>query len=578
MASIQSKMSRGQKYWYIVESRRVNGKPRPIVLEYLGKAETLLKRLRGLADNYTIKSYSHGAVVALLDIAQKLDVPSIINQHIKSQRPYMAEKPVRHKLTAGITLLLGAVGRVCKPTSKDGWWDWARTTSIEYLLRVALSKVDSNHFWDMMDSLPVEAIEKIEFELLQRAREVYKLESDTLLFDTTNFFTYIDSTNARCTIAKRGKNKQKRYDLRQVGLAMVVTKQDNIPLFHVTYEGNMNDSNVFKEIVGKIKERMVNLNFDLKGHTLVFDQGNNSKSNMALIKELDLHYVGALTPYQHKALVIKAADNFEEITVRDKTIQTYREKRKVWGEERTVLVIISDKLRAGQLRGIYQALAKREKKLQEISEGLDSPNARKRDKNVLEEKIRKLVKGQYLAGMIDWSLNEKPDGKLKLDYNINKERLESIEEELGYRILMTSRHEWASAEIIDSYHGQSAVESAFKKMKNPFHLALRPQFHWTDQKIIVHNFICVLGYQLASILLREARLKANFTGSMNTLLTTLDNVRLSVVLEQLSEKGKPKITYKLEEMSEEENVLVEALDLKNLHIKRPKFRGVGVYN
>ncbi len=578
MASIQSKMSRGHKYWSIVESRRVNGKPRPIVLEHLGKAETLLKRLRGLSENYRIKSYSHGAVAALLDIAQKLDVTSIINQHIKSKRHYMAEKPIRHKLTAGVTFLLGAIGRVCKPTSKEGWWNWAKTTSTEYMLRVALSKVNSNHFWEMMDSLPVEAIERIEFELLQRVREAYNLESDTLLFDTTNFFTYIDTTNSRCTIARRGKNKQKRYDLRQVGLAMVVTRQDNIPLFHITYEGNMNDSKVFKEVVGKVKERMVNLDLDLKGHTLVFDQGNNSKDNMALLKELDLHYVGALTPYQHKALVNKAADNFEEVTVRDKPIQTYRERRKIWGEERTVLVIISDKLRAGQLRGIYQALARKEKELQEIVDGLDSPNARKRDKKALEERIRKLVKGQFLAGMIDWTLAEKPDCKLKLDFMINKERLEAIEEELGYRILMTNRHDWTSAEIIDAYHGQSAVESAFKKMKNPFHLALRPQFHWTDQKIIVHNFICVLGYQLASILLREARLKANFTGSMNTLLTTLDNVRLSVVLEQLNKKGKPKVTYKLEEMSEEENALMEALELTNLHKKRPKFKSVGVYN
>ncbi|MBE7444354.1 MAG: hypothetical protein HS132_03590 [Planctomycetia bacterium] len=38
---------RGYKYWYIVESRRVNGKPRPIVLSYLGKADDLLKRLQG---------------------------------------------------------------------------------------------------------------------------------------------------------------------------------------------------------------------------------------------------------------------------------------------------------------------------------------------------------------------------------------------------------------------------------------------------------------------------------------------------------------------------------------------------
>jgi hypothetical protein len=34
MATIQAKTSRGKKYWYIVESRRVDGKPRPIVLAY----------------------------------------------------------------------------------------------------------------------------------------------------------------------------------------------------------------------------------------------------------------------------------------------------------------------------------------------------------------------------------------------------------------------------------------------------------------------------------------------------------------------------------------------------------------
>lgn len=578
MASIQSKMSRGHKYWYIVESRRVNGKPRPIVLEYLGKAETLLRRLQGISENYTIKSYAHGAVVALLDIAQKLDVPTIINQHIKSNRHYMADKPIRHNLTAGITFLLGSIGRACKPTSKDGWWDWARTTSCEYLLRIALSKVDSGHFWDLMDALPVEAIEEIESELLRRARRIYHLESDTLFFDTTNFFTYIQTTNLRCTIAQRGKNKQKRYDLRQVGLVMVVTREDYIPIFHVSYNGNMNDTKVFEMVIRKVKERMLALGLELDAHTLVFDRGNNSKENMALIKNLGLRYVGALTPYQHKALVASGTENLKKVTVGDKTIEVYRDKRKIWGDERTVLVMISEKLRAGQLRGIYQSLAKKEKELREIADGLKAPGARKRDKNKLEARIQRLVKGQFMEGMIDWSLTEKPDGKLNLDFHINKERLKAIEDELGFRILMTNRHEWSIPEIISAYHGQSAVESAFKNIKNPAHLALRPQFHWTDQKIIVHNFICILGYQLASILLREAKQKAGFKGSMETLLNTLNNVRLSVLLDKPNKKGKPSVTYKLEEMSEEENTLMEALELKNLHIKRPKFKGVGVYN
>jgi hypothetical protein len=59
MATIQARASRGNKYWYIVESRRVNGKPRPVMLAYLGKANDLLKRLHGMTDKIKLKSYSH---------------------------------------------------------------------------------------------------------------------------------------------------------------------------------------------------------------------------------------------------------------------------------------------------------------------------------------------------------------------------------------------------------------------------------------------------------------------------------------------------------------------------------------
>jgi hypothetical protein len=37
MASLVGKKVRGHTYWQIVESRRVHGKPRPIVLAHLGK-------------------------------------------------------------------------------------------------------------------------------------------------------------------------------------------------------------------------------------------------------------------------------------------------------------------------------------------------------------------------------------------------------------------------------------------------------------------------------------------------------------------------------------------------------------
>ena len=577
MATIQSKKSRGHKYWYIVESRRVNGKPRPIVLEYLGKPDALLKRLQGLTKGLRLKSYSHGAIAALLDVAHKLDISSLINQYVKSPRSYMAEKPIRNNLTVGITLLLGAIGRVCMPTSKRGWSTWAKTTTLTYLLRCSLSKIDSQHFWDLMDALPIEAIPKIEKELLERIIKIYGLESDTLFFDTTNFFTYIDTTNLRCTIAQRGKNKQKRYDLRQVGLAMVVTREDMIPLFHLTYQGNINDTKVFRTVIKEIKNRLKALGLDVEKHTLIFDRGNNSKKNMAIVRDLHLHYVGALTPYNHKKLIDEAIDNFEELDVSGNVIQVYRDKREIWQEERTVVVFISEKLKAGQIRGIYQSLEKKQKQLRELQESLSNPRAKKRNQEELENKITNLLKGQFLKNLIDWSVSEISEGKFQLEFSINRGKLNEIEDKLGFRIIMTDRHHWSTVDIIKAYYGQSFIEHTFKNLKNPYHLALNPQFHWTDQKIIVHYFTCVLGYQLSAIVWRQAKIGARFRGSLDTLLDMLNNIRLGNILEESKTRGRVKATYKLEEMSDEEDAIMEALAIKDFHNNRPKFKGVGVY-
>ena len=136
MATLQKRKSRGHNYWSIVESRRVNGKPRPIILEYLGTAEQLLKRLtEGIPQK--VRSYTHGAVAVMLNIAQEIQIVEIVNKHID-------KKQLRDGFTIGGSLLLAAIGRVCHPTSKRNWYQgWAKTTSLSYLLRMSLSKLDS---------------------------------------------------------------------------------------------------------------------------------------------------------------------------------------------------------------------------------------------------------------------------------------------------------------------------------------------------------------------------------------------------------------------------------------------------
>ena len=578
MATIQSKMSRGHRYWYIVESRRVNGKPRPIVLAYLGKAETLLLRLQqGLGEKLKVKSHSHGAVAALLVVARELDVVAVINRSVHAQRSYWPDKPLRHNLTVGITLLVAALGRVCMPTSKRGWWTWARTTSLEHLLRVNFSKLDSQHFWDLMDCLPEDALEQVELELLRNLQQHYALGNDTLFYDTTNFYTFVDTENTRCDLAQRARNKQKRHDLRQVGLALVVTRQDFIPLFHHTYRGNLSDSTVFRQVVGRIKRRLQDLNMELEKHTLVFDRGCNSKKNLAIVARLKLHYVGALTPSQHLALVQDAEANFSPVTVGDKTLSLYRDKRVLWGAERTVVVFISEKLRAGQLRGIYQALNKKKRVLAKIQRSLANPRSKKRTREKLVATLDKLLQGQFMNDLLAYELVEQGDDRFSLTYRTNTKQLDQLEDKLGFRIVMTDRHQWSSEAIVAALHGQSTVEQAFKNIKNPYHLAVTPEFHWTDQKIRVHYFTCILGYLLATLIWREARLKTDFTGTLDTLLDTLNNIRLTTVLEMSGNRGTPRATRQIEEMTEDELRLLNGLTLADVHKKPLTIPGVSVY-
>ncbi len=576
MATIQAKVSRGCKYWYIVESKRVNGKPRPVVLMYLGKPADLLRRLQHGPDAFRIKSFSHGAVAALLSVARQLDVPSVINKYVKSGRDYVAEKPLRNGLTVGATLLFGAIGRICHPTSKRGWATWAEDTSLEYLLRTRLRDIDSQHFWDLMDALPEKSIHKAEKDLLDRVKAVYGIEGDTILYDTTNFFTYIATTNTRCTVAQRGKNKQKRADLRQVGLALVVSKQDMVPLFHRTYRGNMHDAKLFPGVIRNIKKRLLALDLDLERHTIVFDQGSNSKKNLLLVDTLDLHYVGCLSPCQHEELIREAAAELDPVEVGDMEVDAYRTKRTIWKRERTVVIFISEKLKEGQFREVEQLLLKAKGCLREMSALLKTPEGKLLSRQAILDHIHECIPPDSIRGILQWSITGTP-GDYGLTFSIDEKRKAEVEDSFGYRIIMTDRHGWSTEEIVSAYHNQSTIEHVFKNMKNPFHLAVRPQYHWTDQKIAVHYFMCVLGFLLATLVWKSARQKAHFAGSLHSLLDRLNNIRLSSIIENSGRRGAPKVSYTLEDMSAEDASLLRLLGLSDFHVERPPLAGVGVY-
>ncbi len=562
MAFLAHRVSRGKKYWSVVESRRVGGKPRQVILEYLGTADTLLARIMD-GEKVSISSYSHGDVAALLNQAKNLDIVNIINKYVPAGSS--GDKPMRDGLTVGASFLLAAIGRACRPTSKMGWYDWSKTTSLEYCLKSSFNKLDSQHFWDQMNALPEESIPCIEEEIVSQLLREYEIPLDTLIYDTSNFFTFIDSSNARCDIPQRGKNKQKRYDLRQIGMALMVSRKHQLPLFHKTYEGNKNDYTVFSETLNELSDRIRRVTNDIKDVTLVFDKGNNSKDNFKMLASQKMFYVAGLVPSHFKKLIEEANKHFETISVGDEEIPAWRLKREIWGEERTCVVVISKKLKEGQIRGIHQHLKKKYKSLESLKKQLESPRRRKElSAKEIENRLSTIIKGQFIEEILKYELFMLDDGGTSFTYYIDHDLFEKLQNNvLGRKILVTNRHDWTSEEIILAYRGQAKVEYAFRTIKNPHHLAVRPQYHWTDQKIKVHFLICIIGYLLTMTAYMEAKEKAGYKNCIDKFMEDLHQIRLSCQIKKKSQKVK----YQLEKIPKDLKKTTKTLGISNENIR-----------
>src|SRR5699024_6870340 len=112
-------------------------------------------------------------------------------------------------------------------------------------------------------------------------------------------------------IAQRGKAKQKRNDLRLVGLGLVITRDGGIPLLAHAYPGNRPDVTQFPDMIDQLSTRHRKLTANTAAATVdttdaaeaaeaggaagastgdpevtvVFDAGQNSASNFTRVTD-----------------------------------------------------------------------------------------------------------------------------------------------------------------------------------------------------------------------------------------------------------------------------------------------------
>jgi transposase len=548
MASLQRYQSHGIFYYRIVQSFRKDGKPALRVLAHLGRVKDILQLHQQRQDvAIKVSSVSAGAVTALHGLTVELDVAGRINRAIAPE----GDVQIRDHLTVGESLVAAMIARACAPRSKRAFADWAKTTYLPERMRFTATDLTSQHFWDQMDAVPREKLTAIEQDIVREMVRIEQLQLKMLAYDTTNFYTHIASTNLRPKLPQRGHNKQGRHDLRQLGLALVVDQDTRLPLGHVLYEGACSDMRAFAEFLQPLRRRVRELSGQAEQFTMVFDAGASSKKNL----ESTEHYVTALRPFQHRNLLEEAARELAPVVLSSGTsVRAWRSTRVIAGAQREVVVVFSSQLHEGQLRGLDQAMRRSCRELEAMSLH-SSPSG-----ETAKRKLNQIRDRQYLRNLLSYQVEQDEPGMVRFRMWSNYEEYQRLATRyFGLRVLITDRREWSTAQIIEAYRGQSKAESAFRDLKDPRMLSTRPQFHWTDQKLHVHAFLCVTAYLLVTLLHRRARLKAAYEGGSRRLLAELAEVRCCRLIDMTGRKGRPRVRLQIEEIGADQKTLATLL-------------------
>jgi transposase len=454
-----------------------------------------------------VATQEFGATAYFWRWAEELGLREIVDRHVP---PAPGRRSTQ--LSVGQYLVIAALNRAVDPKSKRALYEeWYKDSVLSRLWKAKETELSSQRFWDHMDQVEAEHIEQIQKDVLARLAERFPLGGETILYDATNFFTYIDTFNERTKLAQRGSNKQKRTDLRQISLALFEDRETSLPLYHQCYEGNRPDAQAFPvaseafltEWLGALGRRTEQL-------TLVFDRGNPSKTNLRQLEEDALHYVGGVpNGWLPQLLEVERAQYRKLELPGTKHVKVHRVKRELWGGERTVLVVFSPVLYRTQRETMNREQAKAEGRLRELAAQIaawrERPRGRGHGENSVRRKIRSWTSREHLREYLDLHLQVEGDRVVELRWQWNLEHKRVVQRRhLGKTMIVTSRHAWDDVTLVRTYRRLTRTESLFKISKSDPGLWW-PMFHWTDSKIRVHGLYCFLALLLLAILRIELR-------------------------------------------------------------------------
>lgn len=562
MASLIAKKKANQLYYYVVESARVDGKPRIVQQTYLGTAE----RVAALVKDRT-------APLPLSATTIEFGLPGALWVAAQQSGAWEALQALWPKPRSGPStahyLLLAAIHRICQPGPKTEVPDWYRRTILHSLWGFPAERFTSQEFWDCFDRIRTDAsgenqLDQAQSRLLAVWKDKQLVGRRLLAYDTTNFYTYVASTNTRNELAQRGHNKQGRHNLRQVGLSYVLDGANGLSLCHHVYPGNVADAEEFPIALARIVALLDRHGIARDTVTLVLDKGSAALANTLELEQAGVGWISAL-PWNQAPEELRArpAAELPAWSSAQPGVRAAAERLVVHGKEYLCVVKYSASFAGEQMHSLTSTLSKALQSMRRLSVELAKPGGRFTEAGI-RHRIARWLSGAFVSELVRYQL-EKLDGRWRLQFDFDNAAFERLlTRRLGRTTLLTNRLDWTAEQVVEGYSGQQQIERVFRGLKDGDWLGWGPMYHWTDSKIRVHAFYCMLGISLLQYIHKKAQ--AAWAGlSIEQLLEELRQIQqFALLYPPQGEKGPNRVATILSKQTLPQQSLADELGLDAL--------------
>ena len=344
-----------------------------------------------------------------------------------------------------------------------------RTDSLADVL--GLPDLNENHLYDAMDWL-LKRQDAVQKRLARR----HLKEGSLVLYDLTS--CYLEGR--RCKLAKRGYSRDGKRGKLQIEFGLICNR-DGCPVAVQVFEGNTSDPATVGPVLETLKNR-----FGLSRVVLVGDRGMLTQARIREeVQPSGLDWITALRAPAIRQLVESGSVQMSLFDERD----LLEIRSDAYPDER--LMVCRNPLLARQ-RAVkrQELLAKTEELLEPIAASTRRERRPYRGRDRIAIRVGKVVNKYKMAKHFDLDISDE-----SFAYRRKQESITAEAALDGLYVVRTSlpAEEMDAEATVRAYKGLSVVEQAFRSYKT-VDLKVRPIYHWTNDRVRAHVFLCLLAY------------------------------------------------------------------------------------